>query len=67
MAPSGDGWVNLSELDKCLRTIDPSFRVKSYGHSQLHGLLAFSGLQLTADHKRVRLNTPPLKTVVDNR
>jgi hypothetical protein len=41
--------------------------VKSYGHSQLHGLLAFSGLQLTADHKRVRLNTPPLKTVVDNR
>ncbi|HEV7247643.1 MAG TPA: NYN domain-containing protein [Shinella sp.] len=64
-SPQG-GWVTLPTLMKSLQACVPSFSVKAYGHRQLHKLLAFSGVELTADHKQARLKAPALRKVVDN-
>ncbi len=65
-ASSQGGWVALPVLMKGLQACAPSFSVKAYGHNQFHKLLAFSGVELTADHKQARLKAPALQKVVDN-
>ena len=62
-APRLDGeWVGLHDLMKALKSHQPDFAVKAYGHSQLSKLLAFSGVELADSNKKARLK-PALKVV----
>lgn len=52
--PSTEGAFNLPDLMKSLKTLEPTFRVKDYGHSQFCKLLAFSGVKLTDRNSKAR-------------
>jgi uncharacterized LabA/DUF88 family protein len=64
--PKDGEWVGLQDLLNALKACQPGFKVKSYGHSQLNRLLAFSGVELSDNNRKARLRTPMLKKVVDN-
>jgi hypothetical protein len=64
--PLDGGWIGLPEVMKALKTFQPDFEVKAYGHSQLSKLLAFSGVELADNNRKARLKAPVLKKVVDN-
>lgn len=64
--PLDGNWVGLSDLMKALKTCQPDFELKDYGHSQLSKLLAFSGVELADKNRKARLRTSVLKKVVDN-
>ncbi|QRI65233.1 NYN domain-containing protein [Shinella sp. PSBB067] len=67
-APRVDGeWVRLQDMLNALQACRPGFKVKSYGHSQLCKLLAFSEAELADKNRKVRIRKPALKAVVDNR
>ena len=51
---------------KALKECVPGFEVKTYGHSQLCKLLAFSGAELADNNRKVRVGKHALKKVVDN-
>jgi uncharacterized LabA/DUF88 family protein len=66
---SDENWVDISQLGHALRSIKPGFCAKSYGHAQLHKLLAMSGVDLRkGEDNRIhaRLKAAKLKTVVDD-
>ncbi|WP_162911332.1 NYN domain-containing protein [Shinella zoogloeoides] len=67
-APRLDGgdWVGLPDMMKALKECAPGFEVKTYGHSQLCKLLAFSGAELADSNRKVRVGKCALKKVVDN-
>lgn len=66
-APLMDGdWVGLPDIMKALKTCQPDFEVKAYGHSQLSKLLAFSGVELADNNRKARLKISMLRKVVDN-
>jgi hypothetical protein len=64
--PLDGGWIGLHDVMKALKTFQPDFEVKAYGHSQLSKLLAFSGVELADNNRKARLKAPVLKKVVDN-
>lgn len=61
-----DEWVILPDLMKALQACKPGFTVKTYGHSQLCKLLAFSDVELADKNRKARRKMPMLKKVVDN-
>jgi len=64
--PLDGGWIGLPEVMKALKTFQPGFEVKAYGHSQFSKLLAFSGVELADNNRKARLKAPVLMKVVDN-
>lgn len=64
--PLDGGWVGLPDIMKSLRSHEPKFSIKTYGHNQFYKLLAFSGVELGHKNQKARLKVPALKKVVDN-